>query len=38
VMVVDGGFGGANGIAYLDQHGIEVQRTNGPKDKRGNDL
>jgi len=36
VIVVDGGFGGANGIDYLEQHGVMVQRTEGPKDPRGN--
>ena len=36
VIVVDGGFGGANGIDYLEQHGVVVQRTEGPKDPRGN--
>ena len=36
VIVVDGGFGGVNGIDYLEQHGVVVQRTEGPKDPRGN--
>ncbi len=35
VIVVDGGFGGANGIDYRGLHGVVVQRTEGPKDPRG---
>ena len=35
VIVVDGGFGGANGVGYLENHGVKVQRTDGPKDPRG---
>ncbi len=35
VIVVDGGFGGANGVSYLENHGVIVQRTEGPKDPRG---
>ncbi|MBT3772219.1 MAG: cytidine deaminase [Euryarchaeota archaeon] len=35
VIVVDGGFGGANGVSYLENHGVVVQRTEGPKDPRG---
>ncbi len=38
VVVVDGGFGGANGVGYLEQHGIIIQRTDGPKDPRGDNL
>ncbi|MCS5536794.1 MAG: deaminase [Candidatus Poseidoniaceae archaeon] len=38
VIVVDGGFGGTNGIGYLEEHGVEIQRTSGPKDPRGSDL
>ena len=34
VVVVDGGFGGQNGVPYLEQHSVEVQRTEGPKDPR----
>jgi len=34
VLVVDGGFSGENGVSYLQQHGIEVQRHDGPKDPR----
>ena len=35
VIVVDGGFGGANGVDYLELYGVVVQRTEGPKDPRG---
>ena len=35
VIVVDGGFGGANGVDYLESHGVTVQTTKGPKDPRG---
>ena len=34
VMVVDGGYAGANGCDYLDQHGVEVWRVEGPQDPR----
>ena len=34
VVIVDGGFAGENGVAYLEGHGVEVQRTEGPKDPR----
>ena len=34
VLVVDGGYKGANGCDYLRQHGVEVQSTEGPKDPR----
>ena len=34
VIVVDGGYKGANGLEYLESHGVEVQRTEGPKDPR----
>lgn len=34
VIVVDGGYGGANGCAYLLDHGVEVQRVDGPRDPR----
>ncbi len=34
VIVVDGGFGGANGVDYLQTHGVEVQTTEGPQDPR----
>jgi dCMP deaminase len=35
VIVVDGGFGGVNGVDYLISHGVVVQMTEGPKDPRG---
>ena len=34
VIVVAGGYGGANGVTYLEDHGVEVERTEGPKDPR----
>jgi dCMP deaminase len=34
VVVVDGGYGGFNGISYLEQHGVVVQKADGPKDPR----
>jgi dCMP deaminase len=34
VIVVDGGYGGANGCGYLHDHGVEVQKVDGPKDPR----
>ena len=34
VVIVDGGFGGENGIGYLENHGVNIQRTEGPKDPR----
>ena len=34
VIIVDGGFGGENGIGYLENHGVNIQRTEGPKDPR----
>jgi dCMP deaminase len=34
VIVVDGGYRGENGVAYLEAHGVEVERTEGPKDPR----
>lgn len=34
VIVVDGGYRGENGVAYLEAHGVEVVRTEGPKDPR----
>ena len=32
VVIVDGGFMGENGVSYLEDHGVEIQRTEGPKD------
>ena len=34
VIVVDGGYGGANGVDYLKAHGVEIQKIAGPKDPR----
>ena len=34
VIVVDGGYGGANGVDYLEAHGVTVQRAEGPRDPR----
>lgn len=34
VIVVDGGYGGFNGVGYLEQHGVDVQKAEGPKDPR----
>ncbi len=38
VIVVDGGYGGANGCSYLDMHGVEVQREAGPRDPRSAEM
>ena len=34
VLVIDGGYAGANGTAYLENHGVQVERVTGPKDPR----
>lgn len=34
VIVVDGGYLGHNGVGYLERHGVEVERIDGPKDPR----
>jgi len=34
VIVVEGGYGGAHGVDYLEQHGVEIQKMEGPKDPR----
>ena len=34
VLVVDGGYGGANGVDYLTEHGVEIETVDGPKDPR----
>ena len=34
VVVVSGGYVGANGLDYLVAHGVEVQRRDGPRDPR----
>ena len=37
VVVVDGGYRGANGVEYLRTHGVEVTPVTGPTDPRLND-
>ena len=34
VLVVDGGYAGANGVDYLTSHGVEVVTVEGPRDPR----
>ncbi len=34
VIVVEGGYRGANGVAYLEGHGVGVMRAAGPPDPR----
>ena len=34
VIVVDGGYGGANGVDYLEVHGVTVQKAEGPPGPR----
>lgn len=34
VLVVDGGYAGANGVDYLATHGVEVIAVEGPQDPR----
>jgi dCMP deaminase len=34
VIVVEGGYAGANGCSYLESHGVDVEHTNGPQDPR----
>ena len=34
VLVVEGGYMGANGCSYLSDHGVEVQQVEGPADPR----
>jgi len=34
MVIVDGGFMGENGVSYLEQHGVVIQATKGPKDPR----
>ncbi|MCB9653334.1 MAG: cytidine deaminase [Deltaproteobacteria bacterium] len=38
VLVVEGGYSGENGLAYLGQHGVEIQRVEGPPDPRGSSV
>ena len=35
VLIVEGGYRGANGVQYLESHNVEVQAVEGPKDPRG---
>ncbi|MEZ4448016.1 MAG: deaminase [Nannocystaceae bacterium] len=35
VIVIDGGYAGENGVTYLEAHGVEVEKTDGPRDPRG---
>lgn len=34
VLIVEGGYAGANGVDYLRSHGVEVVTVDGPKDPR----
>jgi len=34
VLVVEGGYAGANGVDYLRAHGVEVEGVEGPQDPR----
>lgn len=34
VLVVEGGYAGENGCQYLEEHGVQVQTVDGPKDPR----
>jgi len=34
VLIVEGGYMGANGVDYLEGHGVAVQRVQGPQDPR----
>ena len=34
VLIVEGGYMGANGVDYLEGHGVAVQRVQGPPDPR----
>lgn len=38
VLVVDGGYAGANGVDYLRQHGVDVRGVEGPRDPRIGDV
>lgn len=38
VIVVGGGYAGANGVAYLREYGIAVEAVEGPQDERAVDL
>jgi dCMP deaminase len=34
VLIVEGGYAGENGVGYLEQHGVQIMRVEGPKDPR----
>lgn len=34
VLVVEGGYAGENGVAYLRDHGVEIENIPGPRDPR----
>jgi dCMP deaminase len=34
VLIVEGGYAGENGVTYLEKHGVQVDRVEGPKDPR----
>jgi dCMP deaminase len=34
VLIVEGGYLGANGVDYLEAHGVDVMKVDGPKDPR----
>ena len=36
VLIIDGGYSGANGIDYLLEHGVEVEYRKGKQDERTN--
>ena len=38
VLVVSGGYIGANGVDYLERHGVLVERHHGPRDPRAAQL
>ena len=38
VLIVEGGYAGANGIDYLEGHGVAVQRVAGPRDPRHSEV
>ena len=34
VYIVEGGYAGLHGVAYLEEHDVEVVKMSGPKDER----
>ena len=34
VIVVEGGYAGENGVGYLEENGVAVERVAGPQDPR----